>query len=93
MNNLSYKLVENYKYMPHKKCLIQGERQLDYEQLYNMVSNFKRYLEESGIKKELERLIARMIQRGERDNISVGVIRCQARKSFFQKRKIRRSGK
>ena len=45
MNNLAYKLVENYKYMPHKKCLIQGERQLDYEQLYNMVSNFKRYLE------------------------------------------------
>lgn len=57
MNNLAYKLVENYKYMPHKKCLIQGERQLDYEQLYNMVSNFKRYLEESGIKKEQKILI------------------------------------
>lgn len=54
---------------------------------------FKSEMNESGIKKELERLIARMIQRGERDNISVGVIRCQARKSFFQKRKIRRSGK
>ena len=51
MNNLANKLVKNYKKMSAKICLIQGERQVTYKDLYNMVSNFKDYLEYKGIRK------------------------------------------
>lgn len=51
MNNLANKLVENYEKMSAKICLIQNERQVTYKDLYNMVSNFKDYLEHAGIRK------------------------------------------
>ncbi len=50
--NLAYKLVENYKSMPDKICLIQKNKKVTYKDLYYKVSNFKKYLEEIGIKKE-----------------------------------------
>ena len=60
---------------------------------YDLERLFKSAINERELKKELDRLIALMIQRGERDNISVGVIRCQVSKPFFQKSRIKRSDK
>ena len=57
MNNLAYKLIQNYESKPNKICLIQNETQIDYANLYNMVSNFKKYLESIGIKKGQKVLI------------------------------------
>ena len=57
MNNLAYKLIQNYENKPDKVCLIQNETQVDYANLYNMVSNFKKYLESIGIKKGQKVLI------------------------------------
>lgn len=51
MNNLAEKLIENYEKMPDKICLIQKDKKITYKDLYNMVSNFKKYLENKGIKK------------------------------------------
>ena len=51
MDNLAEKLIENYKKMPDKICLIQNDKKITYKDLYNMVSNFKRYLEKNKIKK------------------------------------------
>lgn len=51
MNNLASKLIQNCEKMPDKICLIQKDRKVTYKDLYNMVSNFKDYLEEQGIKK------------------------------------------
>lgn len=49
--NLAYKLLENYNKMPNKICLIQDDEKITYKELYNRVSNFKKYLESKGIKK------------------------------------------
>lgn len=57
MNNLSSKLVENYKNMPGKICLIQKNKKVTYRELYERVSNFKKYLEANGIKKGQKILI------------------------------------
>ena len=51
MNNLANKLVENYKIMPDKICLVQKGRKITYKELKNLVSNFKIHLEKKGIKK------------------------------------------
>lgn len=51
MNNLASKLIQNYEKMPEKICLIQKERKLNYEEIYDMVSGFAEYLEKQGIKK------------------------------------------
>ena len=57
MNNLAFKLIKNYESKPDKICLIQNETQVNYANLYNMVSNFKKYLESIGIKKGQKVLI------------------------------------
>lgn len=49
--NLAYKLLENYNKMPDKICLIQNDEKIIYQELYSKVSNFKKYLENKGIKK------------------------------------------
>ena len=49
--NLAYKLLNNYKNMPNKICLIEGKEKITYEELYIRVAKFKNYLEERGIKK------------------------------------------
>ena len=49
--NLAYKLLENYKNMPDKVCLIQNNEKITYKDLYNKVANFQKYLKEQGIKK------------------------------------------
>ena len=49
--NLAYKLLENYKNMPDKICLIQNNEKITYKDLYNKVANFQKYLKEQGIKK------------------------------------------
>ena len=51
MNNLSYKLIENYNKIPQKVCLIQDNKKITYKDLYIQVANFKEYLEKRGIKK------------------------------------------
>lgn len=51
MNNLASKLIQNYEKMPDKVCLVQKDRKITYKDLHNMVSNFKDYLEKTGIKK------------------------------------------
>ncbi len=49
--NLANKLLENCKNMPNKICLIQGQRKMTYKDIYDKVSNFTKYLEDNGIKK------------------------------------------
>ena len=49
--NLAGKLLENYENMPEKICLIQKHRKTTYKQLYKKVANFKKYLQDRGIKK------------------------------------------
>lgn len=51
MNNLADKLIQNYKNMPDKVCIIQKENKITYKDLYNIVANFKEQLEKDGIKK------------------------------------------
>lgn len=51
MNNLASKLIQNCEKMPNNICLIQKNKKVTYKQLYNLVSNFKDYLEKRGIKK------------------------------------------
>lgn len=57
MNNLAYKLIQNYKIIPNKICLIQHEQMVTYSDLYRMVSNFKYFLERKGICKEQKILV------------------------------------
>lgn len=49
--NLAYKLLNNYKNMPDKICLIEEKEKVSYDELYKRVSRFKKYLEGKGIKK------------------------------------------
>ena len=51
MNNLAYKLVQNYEKMPNRICLVEKDKQYTYKELYNIVANFKNYLVKLGIKK------------------------------------------
>ncbi len=55
--NLANKLLENYAKNPNKICIIQGNEKITYRELYNKVSNFKKYLENKGIKKENKVLV------------------------------------
>lgn len=57
MNNLAYKFVDNYKKIPDTICLIQKGQKTTYKDLYCMVANFKKKLEEKGIKKDNKVLI------------------------------------
>ncbi len=57
MNNLAYKLIQNYEQFPNKICLKQGKRKITYQDLYKMVSNFKIYLEKEGIQRKQKVLI------------------------------------
>lgn len=57
MDNLAYRLIENYEKNPKKVCLIQGKRKVTYEDLYKKVANFKYYLDDIGIKKMQKVLI------------------------------------
>ena len=49
--NLVDKLKENYINIPQKVCLIQNNQEITFKELYNKVANFKKYLENKGIKK------------------------------------------
>lgn len=55
--NLANKLVEKYNETPDKICIIQNNRKITFKDLYNKASNFKRYLEQKGIKKGQKILI------------------------------------
>ena len=48
--NLANNLVENYKNIPNKICLIQNKDKVTYEDLYKRVSNFAAFLKKRGIK-------------------------------------------
>ena len=48
--NLANNLLENYKKMPDKTCLIQGNNVITYKELYSKVSKLKKYIESKGIK-------------------------------------------
>ena len=49
--NLANQLVINYNNRPNKICLIQNNKKITYDDLYKKVSNFKKYIEQKGIKK------------------------------------------
>lgn len=49
--NLTNNLVQNYKNMPDKICLIQNDDKVTYKELYNRVSRFANFLKDKGIKK------------------------------------------
>lgn len=51
MNNLAFKLIQNYKNNPDKICLVQGNNHTTYKDLYDKVKEFKKYLLSKGIKK------------------------------------------
>ena len=55
--NLANKLVQQNEKIPNKICIIQNNKKITFNDLYNKVSNFKRYLEERGIKKNQKILI------------------------------------
>jgi acyl-coenzyme A synthetase/AMP-(fatty) acid ligase len=57
MNNLAFKLIQNYKNNPDKICLVQGGSQITYKDLYDKVKEFKKYLLSKGIKKESKVLV------------------------------------
>jgi acyl-CoA synthetase (AMP-forming)/AMP-acid ligase II len=49
--NLANNLVENFREKPDKVCLIQGDSEVDYKELYNKVALFANYLKNKGIGK------------------------------------------
>lgn len=48
--NLANKLVELKNKMPDKVCIIQDDRKITFQELYNYTAKFKYYLEQKGIK-------------------------------------------
>lgn len=57
MNNLAFKLIQNYKNNPDKICLVQDGSQITYKDLYDKVKEFKKYLLSKEIKKESKVLV------------------------------------
>lgn len=55
--NLVENLIDNYKKMPHKICLVENGEKITYENLYKKVCDFKEYLEKRGIKQESKILV------------------------------------
>lgn len=55
--NLANQLVINRNNNPNKVCLIQNNKEITYNELYRKVANFKKYLEDKGIKKENKVLV------------------------------------
>ncbi len=55
--NLANNLIENYKNIPNKVCLIQNKDRITYKELYEKVATFSKYLKSKGINQESQVLV------------------------------------